>query len=89
MTTHNEKFYIPNTEERTWKLGGGCSMSSQHQAQCWECGEMKLCWGLPIDVASCCGPVADPVAYYCDECKKKVFEKDTATVSVEKANGKS
>lgn len=84
MTVYNEDMHwLP----KKWKLTGKCSVSSQHQAQCWGCLKTKLCWGIPVEVTSCCGPVADPMAYYCDDCIKD--QQDIATVSLEKSDGKS
>jgi hypothetical protein len=71
MVTYNEIMRIPMFDKSMWKFSGECEVSSQHQAQCWDCGETKLCWAIPVEICetSCCGPVADPFAYYCDECK--------------------
>jgi len=70
MVTYNEEMRVPMLEKKLWKLSGTCEVSSQHQAQCWGCGETKLCWAIPVEACNtCCGVVGDPNAYYCTECK--------------------
>ena len=72
MVTYDEEMRIPMLDKKIkWKFSGSCEVSSKHQAQCWDCGETKLCWAIPIETCdTCCGgQVADPNAYYCDECK--------------------
>mgnify|MGYP003972301989 FL=1 len=73
MITYNEEMKVPMLNRKLWKFSGNCEVSSQHQAQCWDCGEPKLWWAIPIEACNtCCGPVVDPYAYYCDECKENV-----------------
>ena len=90
MVVHNEVMTLPDwwwvfLVNEKCKLSGNCSVSSQHNVKCWSCLEMKLCWGVLTSTPK----RTSIMSYFCDECKKKLFEKDTATVSVEKANGES
>ena len=72
MVIYNEEMRIPMLDKSLWTFSGTCEVSSQHQAQCWGCSETKLCWAIPVESScnACCGPVVDPYAYYCDECKE-------------------
>lgn len=79
MVTYDEAANI-SLIPKGWQFGGASIVTSQHNVQCCECSETKLCWAILI---------RDQMSYFCEECRKKLFEKDTATVSVEKANDKS
>ena len=82
MVTYDETMnFKPKTMK--WKLSGKSDVSSQHNAECWGCKETKFCSSFPTNWAM------NPLAYYCEECWKKLAKEDTATVDVEKANGKS
>ena len=74
MVIYNESMTM--RKEVKWKFGGKCDVSSQHQTECFECKEAKLCWAIPTD---------EEMGYICEECISQYT--DTATVNVEKAYG--
>lgn len=78
MVTYNEDMNIPLFNKKQWKMTGECDVSVQRHTECEQCNQTKLCWVIAQPDFGC---------VVCDECYKELNQ--TASVSMEKADGKS